>query len=127
MLAHSSVSSWAMNDFARALRKGATIPERILWSRLRGRNFSGFRFRRQRPIGPYICDFVCLSEKVVIELDGSQHVEQAPYDQRRDAFLRDKGFRVLRFWNADVVERLATVLETIHEALFSEDMDGRFD
>ena len=116
-----------MNDFARALRRDATIPERMLWSRLRGRNFGGFKFRWQRPIGPYVCDFVCLSEKVIIELDGSQHVEQAGYDRSRDAFLRDHGYRVLRFWNADVVERLETVLETIHAALFCESMDGRFD
>ncbi len=96
-------------------------------TRLRGRHFGGFRFRRQRPTGPYICDFVCLSEKVVIEFDGSQHVEQADYDQRRDAFLRAGGFRVLRFWNADILDRLETVLETIHTALHCEDMDGRFD
>jgi very-short-patch-repair endonuclease len=116
-----------MNEFARTLRGNATVPERILWSRLRGRRFEGFRFRRQRPVGPYICDFVCLSERVVIELDGSQHVEQATYDRSRDGFLRANGFRVLRFWNGDVVARLDNVLETIREALFREEMDGRFD
>jgi adenine-specific DNA-methyltransferase len=116
-----------MHPFARTLRKEATVPERILWSKLRGRQFLGFRFRRQRPIGPYICDFVCLSEKVIVEVDGSQHVKQSNYDHRRDAFLRASGFRVLRFWNGDVVERLETVLETIREALFRQEMDGRFD
>jgi very-short-patch-repair endonuclease len=66
-----------MNDFAKQLRNNATTPERRLWSRLRGRQLGGFRFRRQRPIGNYVCDFVCLSEAVVVELDGSQHIEQA--------------------------------------------------
>lgn len=116
-----------MDEFVRALRKNATIPERILWSKLHGRQFGGFKFRRQRPVGPYVCDFVCLSEKVVVELDGSQHVDRSDYDQRRDASLRSSGFRVLRFWNRDVVERLDVVLNTIHEALFRQEMDGRFD
>ena len=118
---------WLMNDFAKLLRNNATIPERLLWNRLRGRQLGGFRFRRQRPIGNYVCDFVCLSESVVVELDGSQHVEQADYDAQRDAFLKSSGFRVLRFWNGDVVERLETVLETIHEALYREDLDGRLE
>src|SRR5258708_36452844 len=106
-----------MTSFAQALRNNATIPERILWSRLRGRLLGGFKFRRQRPIGPYICDFVCLSEKVIVELDGSQHVSEAEYDARRDSFLRFNGYRVLRFWNGDVTKHLDVVLETIHTAL----------
>jgi very-short-patch-repair endonuclease len=118
---------WLMNDFAKLLRNNATIAERLLWNRLRGRQLGGFRFRRQRPIGNYVCDFVCLSESVVVELDGSQHVEQADYDAQRDAFLKSSGFRVLRFWNGDVMERLETVLETIHEALYREDLDGRLE
>jgi very-short-patch-repair endonuclease len=112
-----------MNNFAKVLRSNATDPERLLWSRQLG----GFRFRRQRPIGPYICDFVCLTESVVVELDGSQHIEQAVYDARRDDFLRSSGFRVLRFWNGDVMLRLETVLDTIHEALYREEMDGRLE
>jgi very-short-patch-repair endonuclease len=116
-----------MNDFARKLRTNATGPERILWSRLRKRGLGGFRFRRQRPIGPYICDFVCLSEKVIVELDGSQHAQQSEYDMRRDTILRSNGFRILRFWNGDVVNHLDVVLETIYTALFREEMDGRFD
>jgi very-short-patch-repair endonuclease len=116
-----------MTSFAQVLRKNATAPERILWSRLRGRQLGGFKFRRQRPIGPYICDFVCLSEKVIVELDGSQHVAESKYDSRRDAILRSNGYRVLRFWNGDVTRNLGTVLETIHEAMFQETMDGRFD
>jgi len=116
-----------MNDFAKVLRGNATDAERRLWSRLRDRQLGGFKFRRQRPIGPYICDFVCLSAAVAVELDGSQHVDDAAYDARRDAILRSNGFRVLRFWNADVMARLDGVLETIFEALHREEMDGRFD
>jgi very-short-patch-repair endonuclease len=116
-----------MSSFAQILRKNATVPERILWSRLRGRQLGGFKFRRQRTIGPYVCDFVCLSEKVIVELDGSQHVDESRYDARRDAVLRSNGFRVLRFWNGDVTSHLDTVLETIFEALYRKEMDGRFD
>jgi very-short-patch-repair endonuclease len=68
-----------------------------------------------------------VSEKVIVELDGSQHVAQSGYDTRRDAILRSNGFRVLRFWNGDVLTNLEVVLDTIHEALFHENMDGRFD
>jgi very-short-patch-repair endonuclease len=116
-----------MNHFAKVLRHNATVAERLLWGRLRCRQLGAFRFRRQRPIGNYVCDFVCLSNCLVVELDGSQHVEQSDYDAERDAFLRSKGYRVLRFWNADVMDRLDTVLETIFQALQHEYIDGRID
>jgi adenine-specific DNA-methyltransferase len=116
-----------MNRFARALRKNATDAERHLWNALRGRRLAGFKFRRQRPFGPYVCDFICLEASIVVELDGSQHVERSDYDTRRDAFIRSYGYRVLRFWNADVIERTENVVETIFAALEHRDMDGRFD
>jgi very-short-patch-repair endonuclease len=116
-----------MNDFARVLRKNATDAERYLWSRLRLRQLNGFRFRRQRPIGPHVCDFVCMEAFLIVELDGSQHAEQTAYDSVRDAFLRSHGFRVLRFWNVDLFKNVDSVLETIFEALHSPEMDGRFD
>jgi len=116
-----------MNRFARSLRKNATDAERHLWNELRGRRLGGFKFRRQRPFGPYVCDFVCLEASVIIELDGSQHVDQSAYDARRDAFMRSYGFRVLRFWNADVLSKTEIIVETIFEALHRKDMDGRFD
>jgi len=116
-----------MLRFARTLRKDPTPPERALWQRLRRRQLAGFKFRRQHSVGPYICDFACLEASVVVELDGSQHVEQSNYDTRRDAFLRARGFRVLRFWNNDVLVRTEVVLETIYEALRRPEMDGRFD
>jgi len=78
-------------------------------------------------VGVYICDFACVEALVVVEWDGSQHVEQSNYDTRRDSFLRSNGFRVLRFWNDDVLSRTEVVLETIFEALHQPEMDGRFD
>jgi very-short-patch-repair endonuclease len=92
-----------MLRFARDLRKNPTNAERLLWSHLRRRQMAGFKFRRQHSVGPYICDFACVEASVVVELDGSQHVEQSDYDFRRDRFLRSNGFRILRFWNDDVL------------------------
>jgi len=116
-----------MLRFARALRKSPTNAERLLWRHLRRRQLAGFKFRRQHSVGVYICDFACVEALVIVELDGSQHVEQSNYDARRDSFLRSNGFRVLRFWNDDVLSRTEVVLETIFEALHRPDMDGRFD
>jgi very-short-patch-repair endonuclease len=116
-----------MNDYARELRNNATDAERLLWHHLRRRQLDGFKFRRQHPIGRYVCDFVCLEASVVVELDGSQHVVQAPYDANRDAFLRSNGFRVLRFWNGDVTRQTDSIVDTIYEALHRPEMDGRFD
>ena len=78
-------------------------------------------------IGSYICDFVCAEARVIIELDGSQHLDQAPYDANRDRFLRLKGYRVLRFWNGNVLSQPESVMETIAAALRRQEMDGRFD
>jgi very-short-patch-repair endonuclease len=114
-----------MLQHVRTLRKDQTPPERLLWSRLRRRQLGNFKFRRQHQIGLYICDFVSLDGRVVIELDGSQHVERAAYDARRDGFLRSAGYRVLRFWNADVQANLDAIVETIYEALHRPEIDGR--
>jgi very-short-patch-repair endonuclease len=116
-----------MLRYGRDLRKNPTDSERLLWSHLRRRQLAGFKFRRQHSIGPFICDFACVEASVIVELDGSQHAERSDYDQRRDAFLRSKGFRVLRFWNGDVLSQTETVLETLYEALHRPEMDGRFD
>ena len=116
-----------MLRFARTLRKDPTQAERVLWRRLRRRQLAGFKFRRQHAVGPYICDFACLEASIVVELDGSQHAEQLDYDARRDTFLRSRGFRVLRFWNNDVLVRAEVTLETIYEALHRTEMDGRLD
>jgi very-short-patch-repair endonuclease len=116
-----------MLRFARDLRKAPTQAERVLWQRVRRRQLAGFKFRRQHSVGPYICDFACLEAFIVIELDGSQHAEQSDYDNRRDMFLRSHGFRVLCFWNNDVLARTEVVIETIHEALHRTELDGRLD
>ncbi|MGD9885254.1 MAG: endonuclease domain-containing protein [Reyranella sp.] len=116
-----------MLRFARGLRQSPTYPEVVLCSRLRRRQLAGFKFRRQHSIGPYICDFACVEARVIIELDGSQHVEQSAYDARRDALLRSNGFRVLRFWNQDVLSRTDSILETIYEALHRPEIDGRLE
>lgn len=106
-------------DFARRLRHDSTEAEHKLWQQLRARRFEGVKFRRQHPLGPYIVDFVCLERRLVIELDGGQHSEAASYDRQRDAWLEGQGFRVLRFWNNEVMQNLEGVLEAIHLALHS--------
>jgi adenine-specific DNA-methyltransferase len=102
---------------ARQLRKNQTDAEKLLWSRLRRRQVGNNKFRRQHAIGPYIVDFVCLSGKLIIELDGGQHAEQAAYDERRTAFLESEGFKVLRFWNTEVLMETEAVLEVIYKEL----------
>jgi len=96
----------------RALRRRMTDAELRIWYFLRGRHLVGFKFRRQHPIGPYVVDFVCLEQKLVIELDGGQHASD-PNDLRRDAFLQRNGFRVLRFWNNEALSHTAAVCESI--------------
>ncbi len=103
----------ALTDLARKLRKNQTDAEKILWRQLRGRQMLQYKFRRQFPIDPYIVDFVCLDLKLILELDGSQHIEQAEADLTRTGFLNQCGFEVIRFWNNDVFENLDGVLESI--------------
>ncbi len=94
-----------------------TDAEILLWRHLRLRQFAGYKFRRQRPVGPYIIDFVCLEKRLVIEVDGGQHSEQRSYDARRDAWLKEEGFHVLRFWDHEVLARVESVKQVIWEAL----------
>ena len=99
---------------ARALRSNPTHVERQLWWRLRYRQIEGYKFRRQRPIGPYIVDFVCLEMKLIIEVDGGQHSDRKVYDEARDRWLTSQGYRVLRFWNNEVLTNIDGVIESIH-------------
>lgn len=92
-----------------------TPSELVLWRELRGRRL-GFRFHRQEPIGPYIVDFVCRERKLIVEADGAHH-QWSVTDQRRDAFLRREGYRVLRFWNEDIARIPEWVIEEIRRAL----------
>jgi very-short-patch-repair endonuclease len=108
---------------AKHLRREMTDAERKLWSVLRSGQLDGAKFRRQQPIGPFIVDFVCQERGLVIEVDGGQHAESAA-DARRTKFLESKGYRMLRFWNNDILSNLdgvaqviATALSTPHPAL----------
>ncbi len=107
----------AVKRLARANRKTPTDAERLLWRRLRGRQLEGCKFRRQEVIGPCIVDFVCLESKLVIELDGSHHMQQAKQDASRTDSLQRLGFRVLRFWNNDVLINTEAVMEQLRTAL----------
>ncbi len=101
---------------ARRLRKAATNAEMALWCRLRSRRLNGYKFVRQEPVGPYTVDFACRDRRLVIEVDGGQHAENTR-DVIRDKWLVDHNYRVLRFWNNDVLNNVAGVLETIATAL----------
>lgn len=104
-------------DRARQLRRDQTDAEQTLWARLRDRQLCGAKFRRQHPIGPFVTDFCCPKRKLVVELDGGQHAEEIAADQKRSRFLEAQGYRVLRFWNNDVLSDTASVLERIAEVL----------
>lgn len=84
---------------------------------MRLRNVDGFKFRRQHVLGDFVVDFVCLNSKLVIEIDGGQHAEATEYDELRSAWIEKEGFRVLRYWNSEVLENPDGVLETIWGAL----------
>ena len=101
---------------ARQLRNEPTETERHLWRFLRLQQLGGFRFRRQVPIGRYIADFACIEAKLVLELDGSQHQGNS-HDVQRDREITQMGFRILRFWNNQVLQETQAVLEEILRAL----------
>ena len=101
---------------AKVLRRNMTEAEKLLWGQLRDARLGGFKFRKQQPIGPYIADFVCQEMRLIVEADGSQHAE-SNHDARREAFLMSKGYRVLRFWNNDVMVNMKGVKEAILVAL----------
>jgi lysyl-tRNA synthetase class 2 len=101
----------------RQLRRDQTEAERQLWERLRDRRLAGFKFRRQHRIGPYYADFVCAAAMLVVELDGSQHLEQVDSDAARTRFLESLGYRVLRFWNDEAMVSTEDVLDAIFKAL----------
>jgi very-short-patch-repair endonuclease len=98
------------------MRANPTPAERRLWSMLRDRRMPSIKFRRQHVIAPYIVDFVSLERWLIVEADGSQHADNFA-DRRRDAYLRQLGFRVLRFWNNDVLENASGVFDMIYAEL----------
>jgi len=105
-----------LQTFARGMRSVPTDAEAVLWRQLRAHRFAGHKFKRQQPIGKYILDFVCFEAKVVIEVDGGQHMESAS-DRLRDDWVKSQGFLVLRFWNNEVFQNLEGVLTRVLEAL----------
>ena len=102
---------------AKGLRKNLTDAELKLWRHICLRRMGGFKFRRQHPVGPYILDFACVEKRWAIEVDGGQHSECADYDSRRSAYLETHGYKVLRFWNSDVLKNVEAVKEVIFAAL----------
>jgi very-short-patch-repair endonuclease len=108
-----------LKNKARNLRKNMTDSERILWSRLRGKQLMGIQFYRQKPIGDYIVDFYAPKAKLVIEVDGSQHKESRHLekDKHRDDFLSDAGLKVLRFNSNEVLKNIDEVLEVVYRTV----------
>jgi very-short-patch-repair endonuclease len=109
-----------MNDLhkhstAKILRKNFTNTERLLWKYLRAKQMEGCKFRRQEPIGSYIVDFVCQEKRIVIEVDGGQHSIEGKRDNERDEWLEGKGYKVLRFWDNEVLANIEGVLEGIRD------------
>ena len=105
---------------ARRLRKNRTDAERALWERLRRKQLEGLRFRQQVPLGRYVVDFLCAARRLIVEVDGGQHGLAIAADRKRTAWLEAGGFRVMRFWNNDVLQNPHGVIETIVRALRSE-------
>ena len=102
---------------ARKLRKRLTDAERRIWSRLRLRQLDGLKFRRQAPLGPYVVDFVCFEQKLIVEVDGSQHAVVTRQERERAAWLESQGFRIVRIWNNDALQNTDGVVEHILRCL----------
>ena len=100
---------------AKSLRKRTIDAEQLLWRQLRAKHFGGLKFRRQQPIGKYIVDFVCLEKKIIVELDGGQHalLKETQNDTKRDQWFEAQGYKVLRFWDNEVLTNTQGVLEVI--------------
>ena len=104
------------NARARELRKNLTDADQLLWSALRGRQLAGYKFHRQFPIGPFVADFACREHRLVVEADGGQHNENLS-DERRTEYLERHGWRVIRFWNNDILANIEGVMEMILKEL----------
>jgi very-short-patch-repair endonuclease len=106
-------------SLARELRQHHTDAESTLWMKLRNREMGGVKFRRQQPIGPYVVDFVSLRRRLIIEIDGGHHNEERTKerDEERTMRLEERGYRIMRFWNNEVLTNLEGVLEKIRETL----------
>jgi very-short-patch-repair endonuclease len=110
-----------ITERARSLRRGDNIAEALLWNELKGRKLRGYKFVRQFPIGPYFAHFLCREARLVIEVDGSQHIG-SDHDRQRDGFMRRCGYSVIRFWNIDILKDIEGVCGSVIAAL-----EGRFE
>ena len=102
---------------ARQLRNNPTDAERRLWQKLKRRQIANVKFRRQQPIGPFIVDFVCFEHRLIVEVDGGQHAQQASDDEQRTRWLKGQGYRVLRFWNNEVLANTEAVVQAVLETV----------
>jgi very-short-patch-repair endonuclease len=109
---HHRPTTKRIRDFARQMRREPTDAEAKMWRLLRDRRLAEFKFRRQVPFQNLILDFVCFEERLIIEIDGSQHADSGR-DLAREAILQAEGFRIARYWNNDVLQRTTSVLEDI--------------
>ncbi|MBN1478669.1 endonuclease domain-containing protein [candidate division KSB1 bacterium] len=111
-----------LHTFARKLRKSSTDAEQLLWSALRNRRLNGLKFRRQHLIGHYIVDFYCSEKQLIIEVDGDYHLFTDEQDAQRQQWLESQGYRLIRFWNEDVLQDLEAVVKNI-EIVVEDDID----
>ena len=116
-------SSEASHETARRLRREQTPAEQVLWRHLRTKRMCNVKFRRQHPIGTYFVDFCSIQRKLIIEIDGGQHADQSAEDEVRSSFLKSYGYRVLRFWNKQVLENTDEVLAEIEKSLGADSSD----
>jgi len=102
-----------LQERSRDFRKNLTDAEQKLWQKIRNKQIRGNKFRRQFVLGNYIVDFICLDKRLIIEVDGGQHMDNVNYDLQRDEWLKNQNFKVLRFWNNQVLNEIDSVLEVI--------------
>ena len=114
-----------MQNRARNLRKNRTDAENRMWYYLRNRRLAGYKFVREKVVGKYIADFVCREKKLIIEVDGGQHMAAAAYDQQRTKDLEAIGYQVVRFWNNEVHENIQGVMENILNLLENVPLDKK--
>jgi very-short-patch-repair endonuclease len=105
--------------YAKKLRQRMTPAEKILWSALRNSRLSGFKFKRQVPFGPFIVDFCCIRQKLILEIDGAIHKERREYDQERTRLLSEQGYRVIRISNEEVEKSLMKALQKIQQEILN--------
>ena len=117
-------SSEASHETARRLRREQTPAEQVLWRHLRTKRMGNVKFRRQHPIGPYFVDLCSIQRKLIVEIDGGQHADQSAEDEVRSSFLNSYGYRVLRFWNNQVLENTDEVLAEIEKFLSTDSAES---